>query len=430
MRSQKTNAALFVLLTLMLLATFAPFLANKAYAQTSGNYWITVKPTGDSQFYTTIGRNWTLSFEAVWSYGSSSGQLVSNAMVAMQVSGEKEGALGSLDLNSTSGEFSFNYSSTTADIITFTPSKVVTQDGTQYSSALMKNSGNQTYGLLAKSVTVWWDTFQVSLVNYNTDAAGTVSVTVNVTYLLLPEAGLTLPAQDTYSNQTFLPKIASQANVAINGITAQETSVPGEYSATVSTAFPTAYVLVAASQNGWTTTHTAFGFTQKANETLWGYGVIIGLILVAILASIFLVMRRKPAEPAAFGRKGRFPLIGGVLLLLTSVFSLYWGAVAVEATLHGFNWAIMAVAGLGAFAFGVLGGVLSLKKKNEALVIFAVCTLLVVNVVVLKYAFDTYALTVPWLFILAATAVSIVSGVLITNSDEQFSKQTTHDSPV
>jgi predicted MFS family arabinose efflux permease len=90
----------------------------------------------------------------------------------------------------------------------------------------------------------------------------------------------------------------------------------------------------------------------------------------------------------------------------------------------------MAVAGLGAFAFGVLGGVLSLKKKNEALVIFAVCTLLVVNVVVLKYAFDTYALTVPWLFILAATAVSIVSGVLITNSDEQFSKQTTHDSPV
>ena len=429
MRSQKTHAAQIILLALMLLAVATPLFIGKAYSQTSGNYWVTVKPTGDSQFYTTIGRNWTLSFEAAWSYGSDSGQLISDAVVTMQVSGAKEGSLGSLDLNSTSGEFSFNYSSTTADILTFAPTKVVTEDGTQYTSAVTKNDGNQTYGLLAKSATVWWDTFQVSLVSYNTNAANSVSVTVNVTYLLLPEAGLTLSAQDTYSNQTFLPKIASQANVTINGVTAQETSVPGEYSATVSTAFPTAYVLVAAAQSGWITTYTAFGFTQKANEALWGYGVI-GLILAAVVASIFLVLRRKPAKPATFGRKGRFPLIGGLLLMLTSIFSLYWGAVAVEGIIHGFSWAILAVAGLGAFAFGVLGGVMSLKKKNEALVIFAVCTPLIVNVVVVKYAFNTYALTVPWLLILTATAVSIVSGVLITNSDEQFSKQSTPDSPV
>ena len=137
--------------------------------------------------------------------------------------------------------------------------------------------------------------------------ANSVSVTVNVTYLLLPEAGLTLSAQDTYSNQTFLPKIASQANVTINGVTAQETSVPGEYSATVSTAFPTAYVLVAAAQSGWITTYTAFGFTQKANEALWGYGVI-GLILAAVVASIFLVLRRKPAKTCYLRQKRKIPV--------------------------------------------------------------------------------------------------------------------------
>jgi uncharacterized membrane protein len=422
MRFKKVSAARIVLLTLLLFATVLPVFIAEADAQSSANYWVTVKPNTDSQMYTTVNRNWTLSFEALWSYGSSSGRPISNAKVTIQVSGVKEGAITALQLNTTSGVFSFNYSSSTADKITFTPTELKTQDGAEYNSTLVKSGGSQAYGFQSTPVTVWWDTFQVSLINYNTGALRAVAVSVNVTYLLLPQEGLTLPSRDTYSHQTFLPKIVSGANVTINGVKAQEASVAGIYSADVSTVFPTAYVLVTVAQNGWTTTHTAYDFTQKSNETVWSYALVIGLILVAVSVLLYFVLFRKPAQAASLLSRASFPLIGGVLLLFTSFVSLYWGALALEATSHGFNWLILAVAGLGSFAFGTAGSVMSLKKRNEALVIFAVCIPFVVNVVVVKYALDSYLLTIPWLSILASTAASIVSGILITNSDEQFSK--------
>jgi hypothetical protein len=423
MRFKKVSAARIVLLTLLLFATVLPVFIAKADAQSSESYWVTVKSKTDSQLYTTVDRNWTLSFEALWSYGSSSGQPISNATVTIQVSGAKEGAITNLELNTTSGVFSFDYSSSTADKITFTPTELKTQDGAEYNSTLVKSGGSQAIGFQSTPVTVWWDTFQVSLINYNTDTLRAVAVSVNVTYLLLPQEGFTLPSQDTYSHQTFLPKIVSGANVTVNGVKAQETSVAGMYSADVSTVFPTAYVLVTVAQKGWTTTCTAFSFTQKANEAVWSYALVIGLILVAVSVLLYFMLFKKPTQPPSLLSRASFPLMGGVLLLFTSFVSLYWGALAVEATMHGFNWIVLAVAGLVSFALGIVGSVMSLKKRNEVLVIFALCAPIIVNLIIVKYAFDAYTLPIPWLFFFVSMAASIVSTLLIANSDEQFSKQ-------
>jgi CHASE2 domain-containing sensor protein len=115
-------------------------------------------------------------------------------------------------------------------------------------------------------------------------------------------------------------------------------------------------------------------------------------------------------------------LIGSALLLATSLVSLYWSAVAVEASLHGFNWLILAVTSFCAFAVGALGGVMSLRRKNEALVIFAVCVPLIVNLSMVSYALSAYSLAVPWMFIFASTIASIASGLLIAHFDDQFTK--------
>ncbi len=242
--------AQIVLVTLLIFVSLLPLFIEKASAQTTSNYWVTVNPTTDSQMYTTVGRNWTLSFQALWSYGNNAGQPISNATVTMQVSGSKSGTINVFQLNTTSGLFSFNYSSSTADILTFTPTKLVTQDGTEYNSTLLNTNGNQAFGFQSKSVAVWWDTFNVSLISSNTKTSEVISVNVNITYLLIPQEGLSLPAKDTFSNQTFLPKIVHDANVTINNVKAEETSIAGIYTANVSTVFPTAYVIVAVSQNG------------------------------------------------------------------------------------------------------------------------------------------------------------------------------------
>jgi len=420
---QMPTAWIAVLLMLLLFASVLPFFTEKASGQTAANYWVTVNPTTDPVMYTTVGSNWTLSFEAIWSYGNNSGQPISNAMVTMQVSGEKSGAITTLQLNTTSGLFSFNYSSSTADILTFTPTKLVTQDGTEYSSTLLKANGNQVYGLQSKSVTVWYDTFNVSLIGSNTKTTEAIMVNVNITYLLIPQAGLTLPAKDTFSNQTFLPKIVQGANVTINGIKAEETSIAGIYTANVSTVFPTAYVIVAVSQSEWTTTYTAFSFTQKANEAIWEQASLIGLIFVAVLLALYFVLFRKSTRASLFG-KGSFPLISGVLLMLASIVSLYWGAVGVEAISHGFNWLLLAATGLSAFVAGLAGSVLSIRKKNQALIICLILVPLIVNFFAVKYSLNTYQLTIPWLAIYLSLAASIISGLLISNSDEQFSSAT------
>ncbi len=123
-----------------------------------------------------------------------------------------------------------------------------------------------------------------------------------------------------------------------------------------------------------------------------------------------------------FGR-ARFPFIGGVLLLLTSFVSLYWGSIGAEATLHGFSWQLLEVLGLSSFVLGLAGSALSMRKKNQTLVILTIGVPLLANVVAVKFSLDAYQLTNPWLIISLSMAMTLVSLLLIANSDQYFSQQ-------
>ena len=271
------------LISILLLTLVLPILVETATAQTPSNYYVTVNPTTpDSPIYTTVGRNWTVSFEALWSYGDNSGQAITNAIVTVQVKNSKNEAINTLSVNTTTGLFSFNYSSSTVDVLTFKPIKLVTQDGVKWTPNLL-DAGKSLYGFQSKSVVVWYDTFHVSLVSFDTKTLGVTAVSVNVTYLLLPEDGLTLPEWATYSNQTFLPKIVHNAIVTINGVKAEETSM-GIFTAKVSIWLPTSYIVVGVSQEGWVTTHTGFSFAHNANEP-FGYAIALSLVACGCIDS-------------------------------------------------------------------------------------------------------------------------------------------------
>jgi hypothetical protein len=407
-----------VVLTSILVLMLALPAIKAVNAQTTTNYFVTVNPTTpDSQMYTTVGRNWTVSFEALWSYGDDSGTAIVNATVTVQVYNSKTEVVDTLSLNTTNGLFSFNYSSSTAEILTFTPTKLVASDGIEYDSNLL-DAENSLYGFQSKSVVVWWDTFHVSLVSYDTDAAGVTTVSVNVTYLLLPEEGLTLPEWATYSHQTFLPKTAHNVNVTINSVKAEETSTKGLFKANVSTWLPTAYIHVGVTQEGWVTTHTGFSFAHNANESSWQYAVISGLALTVAVLMIFFVLRRKEGSNVLSLKN--YPILGGVLLAITSVISLYWGLVGLDSTLHGFDWLLLTIFGLLSFGFGLASALLSLRKKIQPLVIFVINMPMITNLVGVKYSLDMYGLTIPWLMLIASFVLSFVSAVLICNADEVF----------
>ena len=424
MLSKKMLPCIVVAVSLLLLSCPAPY-AKGASVQTTSNYWVTVKPTTDSLIYTTVGHNWTISFEALWSYGNDAGQPISNATVTMQVSGVREGEITTLQLNTTSGTFSFNYSSSIADKITFSAIELTTQDGKQWKAALVKSEDTQAYGIQSSPITVWWDTFQVLLTHTDTSTLKASEVAVNVSYLLLPQQGLTLPPQDTFSNQTSLSKIANNANVTINGVKAQETQTPGVYTANISTLFPTEYVLVRVSQKGWMTTYTAFSFSQDENSTVWlQYSLITcSVLLLTPLALYFFLFKRSPHQTSLFDRK-MYPLIGGILTLFASLVSLYWGTVAVEATLHGFGWLLLAISGIGSFIVGLVCTIQSIIKKNQTLAILLTTVPMFVNLIVVKSSIDTYSLPIPWLALTVPLLVSITGCILICRADECFSSQT------
>lgn len=399
-----------------------PIYVNFASAQTSQpNYYITVKPTTSApSMYTAVGRNWTLSFQAEWTYGSNTGQAVQNGVVVIQVSNKANEILETLSVNTTTGTFSFNYSSSSADILTFTPTKLTTSDAKDWKAQLVDSADN-VYGLKAESAVVWWDTFHVSLVSSDTGSLGKLGVKVNVTYLLLPEDGLTLPAWATYNNAAFLPKIAQGLNVSINGVKAQETQ-PGIYTADSSTFLPTAYVNVKVSDEGWTTTNTGFSFAQNTNQSIWIY--VIGFVSVFTVGVFSLhFFRSRKASNQVMVKHPSYPFFGGVLLAATSVISLYWGIAGLEGTLHTFDWWPLALLGVLTFVFGVIGSLMAMRKKNQALVIFAVIIPMAVNLVAVKASLDMYSLANPWLIFVLSIFISSISGYFLCNSDANF-KQT------
>ena len=63
-----------------------PVFAGSVTAQSETNYYVTVKPTTpNSQMYTTVGHNWTLTFSANWTYGENFGTPVENATAYIEV---------------------------------------------------------------------------------------------------------------------------------------------------------------------------------------------------------------------------------------------------------------------------------------------------------------------------------------------------------
>jgi hypothetical protein len=415
-------ATLIALVSLMLILGAFPFCSSNVSAEVTSNYWITVNRADglNSSLYTKVGSNWTLMFEVQWSNGVVFGDLVPNGTVTVQVVSELKGkTVDTFTQNTTSGVFLFNYSSPTADKLTFTATKVVTEDGTQYNSTLLQRGQSIAYGLKSDSITVWWDTFHVALASSNTDTLARTALSVNVTYLLIPEEGLALPLGAAFSNQTFLPKIARSAEVSINGVGAVETA-PGIYTANVSTWLPTAYALVSVSKQYWTTTQTGLSLAHNVNEVIWLIGVAVGAVLVFV-ALAFRFRFKKPMG-AVSSKREEFPLFGGVLLAVATLLSLYWVLVAVDGTLSGFSWSLLAVLASFSFVFGLVGVIFAIKRRSEAIVILAATVTLLVNLVVTKSAFDQYQLSTPWILLGASFSLSVLSGILVSNSDEQIAQ--------
>jgi hypothetical protein len=252
----------------------------------------------------------------------------------------------------------------------------------------------------------------VSLVSSGTGSLGNVAVSLNVTYLLLPREGLQVGA-------VHVLKTVDGADVTINGVKAVETQTPGIYSAITSTWLPTAYVKVDVSQEGWTTTQTAFSFAQNANQFIWTYAVAFGSVFgfAAILLRFFT---SKKANNSSLFKHSNFPFYRAVLLAVTSIISLYWGVVGLEGSLHTFDWMLLAALGIVSFALGIASSIMVLRKKQQALAIFAVLVPLFTNVVGIKSSLDIYGLANPWLILVPSLLLSLFSGFLISNSDKIF----------
>jgi hypothetical protein len=386
-------------------------------AQASSQYWVAVNPvTLSSIVYGNVEKNWTMPFQAIWSYGENSGQAIENATVTVDVRTlDNESIAKITETTNSTGFATFYYLSSNPTVLTFTPTSLVTQDETLYNSGLFED-GQSVYGLQQNSLTVYWDTFDALLVSTDTDTQGVTVVSVNVTYLMVPEEGLVIP--DSSPEQVF-PKIAHGRNVTINGVEAEETSVAGVYNANFSTWLPTAYMIVEVSQDGWLPAHIAFSFDHISNLVLWTPAIAILLVIFAVL--VLFRLFKKTEDNARFSSAG-FPFIGGVLLALAAFISLYWGAVGLDGTLSGFDWLWLAVFGLLSFGFGFAGSILSVMKRKQAVVIFAVCVPLLANVIAIKSALDAYQLAAPWLIIFPSFIISVLSGILISNADKHFKR--------
>jgi len=423
-----TVTTLIAIYSMAILFSVMPMSVHAANEETAPNYWVTVNPTTiSSPFYTSVNRNWTVSFEAKWSYGANSGQLIKNATAIIQVTSLMSNVTNMLSENTTTGIFSFNYTSSTAEIFTFTPVILVSPSGIVYNSTLVQNGGSNEYGLQSTPVTIWWDTFHISLLSSTTNTLGATAVSVNVTYLLVPEEGLTLKEAATHLNQTFIPKIVSGANVTINGVKAEETTVPGIYTTDISTWFPTAYIIVGVSQEGRILAQKAFSYSHTSNSAIWLPATIVSLAILAALWVLHYALTKKSKGTVFFG-KTRYPMLGGILLAVASVISFYWGIVGIDSTLHGFDWALLAAAGLISFGLGLAGATMAIMKKGQAGVILAVCLPLIINLVVVKTSLESYQLIIPWPTVLFALAASIVSGILISNSNGQFRQSANFES--
>ena len=408
--------ATIALVCLLLAGSFLTFAVETSSAQTA-SFLANVEPT-EPIIYSNVGQIVEVSFQAVWTYGDNAGQAIEDANVVVKVETAVDVVTDVVLANTTAAGFVyFNYSSVTPQILTFIPAEVITADGTKLNSSLLQDGDAALYGLQSAPVTVYWDTFNVELVSSNTKTLETVQVSVNVTYLLVPEEGLTILRNG--SQQGFFPKIAHGVNVTVNGVTAEETAVHGIYRANVSTLMPTTYVIVMVSQDGWTTVHKAFSFAHDANLTIWvPLTIVFASVFVAALAAVLFASSRK-LRPAV-SKRWILPVLGGFLLILSSFIGLYWGLVWLESAVHGFGWALYGVLGVISFGFGVLGGIMAVRRKDQTVALWAESLSLFANVIAVHASLDAYQLAIPWALILPTLVFSVISGLAIGNADDQF----------
>jgi peptidoglycan/LPS O-acetylase OafA/YrhL len=121
-------------------------------------------------------------------------------------------------------------------------------------------------------------------------------------------------------------------------------------------------------------------------------------------------------------RSTGYVVLGGALLAITSIISLYWGLVGLDSTLHGFDWILLTTICFLSFGFGLTVGILSMRRKNQTLVIFAVTALIFTNLVGVKSSLDMYQLANPWLILIVSLVLSVISGFLVSNADEAFTQ--------
>lgn len=249
MHLSQNSAVWITLVSLLLLVLVLPFVENTS-AQTESYYWVTAKPaTASSVVHSSVAQNCSLSFQAVWTYGNDLGKAIGNANVTVEVKTAHGDSVENVtQTTNATGFATFYYFYSEPVILTFTPTRTVTPDGAEWNASLLENGENQLYGFQSESVTVYCDTFDVALVSANTETLGLTEVSVNVTYLLVPEEGLTLPQMSNSSQQEVISKTPHGVNVTINGVKAEETAVRSVYTARFSTWLPTAYVFVEVSQ--------------------------------------------------------------------------------------------------------------------------------------------------------------------------------------
>jgi len=406
----QTSAIRVPLVSLLLLVLVSTFVVN-ANAQITNSHWdkVAVKPaTPTLIMHASVAQNFSVPFQAMWASGNFLMEAVQNANITVEIKNAEGDSVENItQTTNATGYAAFNYSSPVPDILTFTPIRAVTQDEKEWNTSLTN--------FQLESVTVYCDTFDAALVSTNTETLGLTEVSVNVTYLLVPEEGLTLPPTSNSSQQDIVSKIVHGANVTINGVKAEETAVHGVYTASFATWSPTAYVLVEVSHENWVPVHEGFSFAHNANGAIWTPAIILCVACAAVALALYIVLSRKSNRAVGF-RETVCPVFGGVTLAVASFISLYWGIVAFDGALHGFDWALLGVTGIGSFGFGLVGSVMAMKKKNQTLAISAVCAPLIANAVAVKATLDIYQLTAPWLIIVLALAIAIISGILISNA--------------
>ena len=115
-----------------------------------------------------------------------------------------------------------------------------------------------------------------------------------------------------------------------------------------------------------------------------------------------------------------YPLLGGVLLIIISFISLYWGLVGLDSTPHEFDWILLTIFGFLSFGLGLVSGVLSIRKRYQSLVIFSINLPMITNLIGVKYSLDLYGLDIQWLMIITSFVLSLICAFLICNADEEF----------